>query len=471
MNDFGTILRNDEERRDLRRLGYLLGIACLMIIIWPPSNPEERYWSQTTWHVGQDQMVPAERANAEADAVVKEAQQTLRAGTLTVEKIVSFQKRLVWLESHAEQHGPNPRPGKSYVHQIHMSGFAEVRRIFLTQWDREKDRLNSQTFSDYLGADPEYKAAQEFKASTTESNAWQVAGRYVIRYLLTLPLGFLLCVITYALAERKKFGFAAVMIMNHPKRIVLYPIGIIACAIGGPNYDDYRRNTKRLVSALGYATAASMSLFSGGVAMAQTVKKETKKKDKSFSLQLDTRVIGATDGPPLVFNRATFNGKGWAIDNISTDKPATGSWYNELGIARRIVKTSRTTVNLGGVFSTDSGGTQKVMAGVQYFRAGPRSVIAVPAARLEKTVGGPWAMFFAGNPLFKFGRDGIASRFALSPDISGRKTLGKPFTWTAGLGLVAFPRKGKGDRTEVALLRTSAAQWQIRGRWIVNFAF
>ncbi len=468
MDDFGTISRTDDERRDLRRIGYLLGIACLMIIIWPPSNPEEHYWSQTTWHVSQDQMVPAERGNAEADAVVKEAQQMLRAGTLTVEKLVNHQKRLAWLESHAEQLGPHPRPSKGYMSNLHMGDFAEVRRVFLNQWDWKKDRLNSHAYSDYLDADPEYKAAREFKASTTRSNGWQVAGRYAIRYLLTLPLGFLLCVITYALAERKKIAFATVMIANHPKRIALYPLGMVACAIGGPNYDDYRRNSRRLVSGLGYATAASMSLFSGGVAMAQTVKKDTKKKDKSFSLQLDTRVTNPTDGPPMVFNRTTITTKKWAADMITVSTPDKGSWYHETGISRSVVKKPKKTVNLGGIVSTGSTGTQQIMLGMQYFHAGSKGVMAVPVARAEKTLGGRWAFAIAANPIVKLGR---VSRLALMPDVSGRKTLGKPLAWTAGLGIDVFPRKGKGDRAEVALLRTSAHAWQIRGRWVLNFAF
>ena len=212
--------------------------------------------------------------------------------------------------------------------------------------------------------------------------------------------------------------------------------------------------------------------FFGGVASAQTVKKDEKKKNSAYTLQLDSRVIVPVEGPPLsLFNRTTLNAKSWLVESISTATPEIKSWYNETGFGVKVVRTPNTTINLLGIVSADSAGTHKVMAGMQYFRSGPLATIAVPVIRLEKTLGGPLAFAVALNPLFRLGRQGTRNRLALSPDGNIRKTAGKPLSWTAGLGFDVFHRKGKGDRIEAALLRTSTRKWQLRGRYVVNFAF
>ena len=178
------------------------------------------------------------------------------------------------------------------------------------------------------------------------------------------------------------------------------------------------------------------------------------------------------EGPPAsLFNRTTLNAKNWLIESISPATPEAKSWYHETGVGGKIVRAPRTTINLMVIESVDSAGAHKVMVGAQYFRSGPLAFIAVPVIRFEKTLGGPLAFAIASNPIFRLSRQGIRNRLALSPDGLIRKTLGKPLAWTAGLGFDIFPRKGRGDRIEAALLRTSTQQWQLRGRYVVNFAF
>ena len=454
-----------------RVLGYI-AVAILVIyvavIFWPPLDTSLRYKSVTIYHVTQDQMVPFEKAIAEADSIIMEARHLSAREELTPDRLFRFQKRMRWLDKHAEQYGPQPKQGRFFMGFRKMTELAGIRDS--DKKFRSLSRQEVQRYRNLFTTDPEYIQIENFVASTTMSN-WQIVTlRYVQRYMMTIPLGMITCFL-FILRKGGSTGYAASVIFGHPFWMAFYPIGIL-WVFGFADWEDYRKNVRRLVSWMSYATAASISIFCGGTAAAQTIKKDERKKNTNYTLQLDNRVIVPIEGPPpSVFNRTTFNASNWLVESISTAIPRTGSWSNETGVGLKIVHKPQTTVNVLGIMSNDSKRTQKAMIGMQYFRTSPLATIAVPVARIEKTIGGSIALALATNPIFKLGRKGVQSRLAFSPDVLVRKTLGRPVVWMTGLGFDVFPRKKKGDRAEIALLRTSSQQWQIRGRYVVNFAF
>ncbi len=451
-------------------VAVLLGLVCVAIVFWPSTDPSQRYWSRVTWHVTQDQMIPVEQARDRAAAVVRQAEKMSAEGTLTPEKLLELQTELVVIETHAEQHGPHPRPGAIYVSGMSsMSALAGIRSHMLRSpayfhADWSKRMLNNQKWLD----------AQAFKAKTTESNTSVVATRYALRYVLSFPFAFLMYVAL--LMRHGRSGVRAVVEASSFRcRILFYPVMSLVDAVTAFEFTsaDYQRSLRRLVSFVGYATAASISLFCGGNVLAQTVKKDNKKKGSLYTLQLDTRIVDPTSAPPTGFNRTTFNSKQWVAETISTITSASSgpSWYNEAGGGYKVFATPRSVFSLNAYVAHASGGVRKILAGGQYFRGSPRVVIAIPVMRIEKTLRGKIAVNFAANPLFRLAREGILSRFALSPDLSWKKVWGGGQSWNVGLGFAVFPRQSKGDRVEVAVLRNSAGQSQVRGRYVLNFAF
>lgn len=445
-------------------------VACALVLLWPSSDPTRRYKATTTYNVTQDQMIPAEQAGAEALKILDEGRHLSAKGELIVDNMFEMQKRMKRLSVYAEQYGPYPRPGMVFWDGASMSQLAAIRdgdpnfrNISREEFDRYRNLFNT---------DPEWLALESFSTSTTTSNLSAVTGHYVHRYIMTIPLGIIACILLM-LWGGMRLGHTLSKAFNHPFLMMLYPFGIM-WAIMLPYVSDrqYRQEIKRLVSWMSYATVASISVFFGGTASAQNLKKDEKKKNAGYSLQLDSRVITPVEGPPpSLFNRTTLNAQKWLVESISTTTPKTSAWYNETGIGVKVVRTPKTTISAIGIVSSDSKGIQKIMFGAQYFRASPIGVIAIPVARTEKTIGGPTSVAVATNPFLRFGREGVRSRFALSPDVFVRKTFGKPWTWTAGLGLDFFTRKSKADRIEAALLKNSSDQWQIRGRYVLNFAF
>lgn len=455
-----------ERKRVLSYAAVVLIAACALVLFWPGT----RYESVTKFNVTQDQMIPAEKAGAEALKILDEGRHLSAKGELTADNMFEMQKRMKRLSVYAEQYGPHPRPGMIFWDGASMSQLAGIRdgnpnfrNISREEFDRYRNLFNT---------DPEWLALDAFRPSTTTDNKQAVMQHYICRYIITIPIGVIVCVLLM-LRGNMPLGYALAKVFNHPFLMALYPFGIILTLLAPyVSSREYRQEIKRLVSWMSYATAASISVFFGGTASAQTLKKDEKKKTAGYSLQLDTRVIVPIEGPPpTLFNRTTLNAEAWLAESITTATPETGAWYNETGIGAKIVKTQQTTVSGISIVSNDSSGTRKVMLGAQYFRAGPMGVIAVPVARVEKMIDGPTAVAAAANPFFRLGREGTPSRLALSPDVFVRKTFGKPLAWTAGLGLDFFTRKGKGDRVEAALLKNSSNQWQVRGRYIHNFAF
>lgn len=445
-----------------------LTVLCILVIFWPPADPTLRYKSVTTWHVTQEDMVPSEQVAAEVAKLTAQITQLSDRGELTPERLFSLQKRLRWLVAHLEQYGPNPRPGHVLMDgamTMRFAGARDVSRQVQQYSEEEVERFRS-----FFRTDPEYLAIEKFRTSDTTSNWPVVPIRYVQRYMMSIPIGMFICVLLMVRGGQK-FTHALGIAFNHRLKMVFYPVGIFWVLLG-IRREDYQEGVRRALCWLSYAMAASISVFFGGVASAQTVKKDEKKKSSVYALQLDSRVVVPVGGPPpFLFNRTTLNAKSWLVESISTTTPETKSWYNEMGFGFKVVRTPRTTVSLMGIISNDSNGTHKVMTGMQYFRSGPLVIVAIPVFRFEKTLGGPISFTVAPNPLFRLGRKGIRNQLALSPDGNMRKIVGKPLAWTVGLGFDIFPRKGKGDRVEAALLRTSTQQWQFRGRYVVNFAF
>lgn len=444
--------------------------VCVLVVFWPSSDSGSRYTAETTYHVTQDQMIPAETAIAEAERIEEEARRLSENNELTVDRLFVLQKRMKRLSVYAEQYGPNPRVGFFFYNQMYMFRLVSVRDS--DPGYRSISKEEHSRYRKFFETDPEWLELDSFRASTTTDNKQAVVWHYIRRYMMSIPFGIIACILLMR-RDGVRLGYALVKVFNHPFLMVLYPFGILwslaAPYVSGP---QHRKEVKRLVSGVSYATAACISVFFGGAASAQTSKKDEKKKSDGFSLQLDNRVIAPVEGPPpAMFNRTTLNAKRWLVEAISTAVPETGAWSNETGVGVKIVRTSRTTVNALGIVSNDSNGTRKLIFGGQYFRAGPTSVLAIPVARVEKTIDGKTALAAVANPLFRLSGEGIGSRWALSPDVTVRKTFGKPVFWVAGMGLDFFTRKGKADRAEVAVLKNSSRQWQVRGRYVLNFAF
>ena len=98
-------------------------VSCAAIIFWPSSGDEP----QTTYYVTQDQMVPAEKAGAEAINILDEARQLSEKGDLTAGRMFEIQKRMKRLSIYAEQYGPNPRPGMVFLSGVAMSQLVSIR--------------------------------------------------------------------------------------------------------------------------------------------------------------------------------------------------------------------------------------------------------------------------------------------------------------------------------------------------------
>jgi hypothetical protein len=445
---------------------------CAAVIFWPSSDPSERYSSVTTYHVTQAEMVPAEKAHDEANSILAKARSLSAAGELTPDRIFALQKRMDWLERHAEQYGPNPRPGQGFYSTSARFELAAIRDS-----DPKFRALPSEEHKRYQNmftSDPEYQAIKRFWASETVSNEGAVAMKFLRRYTMSIPIGIIVCIFLmfwqgFALREALGYSFA------HPVLLAFYPFGmihILLMSAGFANWDDCRRGIRRMMTWPTYAITAAVSMFCSGTAGAQTVKKEEKKKSAGYSLQIDTRFIDPVgDSPKTVFNRSTLNTDRWFAEAITTVMPKTGVWYNESGVGPKVIHRPKTTLVAMGIVSNDSQGVRKAIAGVQFFRSFPLCSVMVPAARVEKVNNGDVGFTFVTNPFCRLGLNGLRSRLAIVPDEQIRKTIGKPATWLSGVGLGFFVRKGKPDRAEVAMLRSSTGQWQVRSRFILNLAF
>ncbi len=442
-------------------------MLCALIVFWPAASSQQ-YWHRVTWHVTQEEMIPVEQVKERSEAILHQANKAFTEGSLTVEKLVEFQGQLAWLSKHSEPYGPHPRRG-AYFNDMDMSGkLAGIRSDFL-----RGPKHFDVNWSKVLESNATWKSAAEFRPSTEESNAPQVVMRYVIRYVLSLPVAFVMLLVLLVKNERG-LGQAIVEAFSLRAKLFCYPFTVPFHLLFGIDYNpDYRRQAKRFVNFVVSATAASVSLFCGGAAFAQVVKKENKKKSSPYTLQLDNRVLDPIGAPPTEFNRTTFNSHRWVFESISTitSLKSQPNWYNESGGGLKIVSDKQAVFSINGYVANASAGVRKLLLGAQYFRSSPRVVIAVPVMRFEKTVRGKTALNFVGNPIFKLAREGLRSRLAISPDLSFKKVFGGPQTWAAGLGFDVFPRKGKGDRMEMAVLHNSAGQNQVRGRYVLNFAF
>ncbi|MBX4190346.1 hypothetical protein KW791_03580, partial [Candidatus Parcubacteria bacterium] len=335
-------------------------------------------------------MILTEKAREEANQLTAQVSELSNQGLLTPERIFGLQKRLKYVLKHLEQNGPNPRPGYVIMDGVILMRFSAERdssKQFKSYTKEEFER-----YQNFFKNDPEFLEIEKFWPSTTVTN-WKVtAARYIQRYILTLPLGMIICLILVA-RNQNSTGYALSYIISHPLRILIYPLAILKILWDGISgeRESYKQNVQRIVSWLSYAIMTSVSLFCGGVASAQT-KKESKKKVTGYTLQLDTRVIDPIEGPPsplTLFNRTTLNSKRWLVESISTQIPEKRTWAHESGFGLKLVHNPRTTVSAMGIVAVDSSGKHKIVGGVQYFRFAPTYTIAVPVIRVEKTLNGP----------------------------------------------------------------------------------
>jgi len=261
-----------------KKLPWIFLGLCVAIIFWPPADPSQRYKSETVWYVTQDQMVPVEKAIEEADAIIQRAHKLSKSGQLTPDALFQMQKNMKWLDKHSEQYGPNPRPGKSFLGMRAMGELAAVRDS--DKKFRGLGRKEHERYRNLFDTDQEFKKIEKFRASYSENNWPIVAWRFVFRYMATVPLGIVVSILLI-LQKGKPLSYALATIFSHPFKAVLYPVGILW--ILGFMDEDYIKNCRRLISWLSYAMAASISVFFGGSASAQTIKKDDKKKDYRYA--------------------------------------------------------------------------------------------------------------------------------------------------------------------------------------------
>lgn len=224
------------------------------------------------------------------------------------------------------------------------------------------------------------------------------------------------------------------------------------------------------------------------VVNAQTVTpKPDQKTTPRPTLQVDIRSSHFSDDKlpnPNLFNRVSLYERRWMLESITTASPNTppsptspknGRWYNEVGGGVFLTKTSSTWFSLVGYASQDQMNFRQVIVGGQFFYYSPSKlvIIGVPVMRYEQGLGDFSRRSFAvaANPIFKLGRKSIRNRLALSPDITVRKPLGKPLSWNAGLGFDVMVNKKNINRAEIAVLRNSLGQSQVRTRVVFNIPF
>ncbi|MBX4205112.1 MAG: hypothetical protein KW788_02915 [Candidatus Doudnabacteria bacterium] len=213
-----------------------------------------------------------------------------------------------------------------------------------------------------------------------------------------------------------------------------------------------------------------------GGAIAQTVKKAEgdKKKKTEHLLQLDLRdssflTAGSPPDPNLQF-RVSLYEKRWFVETVNTTTPRQKKFYSEVGGGVFLKKTSKTWLLADAFKSENQNNDRSLILGSQFYRFWPRITWAFPVLRYEHGITGPPTNTFAvvANPLLRFVRKG---RFGLAPDVNLRKTLGKPRTWTAGLGFKLLPGRQRSNSLEVGLFRNWQNQWSVRARSTINFAF
>lgn len=450
----------------------MLGLVCLAVFFWPPVDPSQRYWHKTVWHVTQADMIPAEQAREQAQAIVRQAQQMWENETLTPEKMLELDTQFLYIDRHNEMYGPQPRRGVAfYLPTTDQGNLAQVRRNLLTS-----SKYRGINWSKMMDDDPKWGEVHSFWPMEEHSNAGAVTLRYFLRYALTIPIGFLVFVVLL-LGESRSLAHAIVEAFSYRVSLLFYPLTAPFYAFDGFEYDSHHKQQARklgrhLVRAAGCVTAAAVSIFCGGNALAQVVKKPgNEKKSKGFSLQLDTRVIDPVSAAPeTLFNRTTFETKHVAAQAITTFNPKKGEYSSELDLGGKVgLFGGQLWIDSAWLHSSNS--PPKVTVGGQYFRRTPRMLIAIPDARLEIPRDGSKALFLYANPFFPLARDGIGQRLAIVPDLQFKKVFGGPRTWSVGAGFAFFHRKGKNDRLELAALRNSVGAWQLRSRYIVNFAF
>lgn len=452
-------------------IAVILGLVCLAVFFWPPA-PSQRYWHKTVWHVTQADMIPAEQAREQAQAIVRQAQQMWENGTLTPEKMLELDTQFLYIDRHNEMYGPQPRRGVAfYLPTTDQGNLAQVRRNLLTS-----SKYRGINWSKMMDDDPKWGEVHSFWPMEEHSNAGAVTLRYSLRYALTIPIGFLMFVVLL-LGEGRSLVHAIVEAFSYRVSLLFYPLTAPFYAFDGFEYDSHHKQQARklgrhLVRAAGCVTAAAVSIFCGGNALAQVVKKPgNEKKSKGFSLQLDTRVIDPVSAAPeTLFNRTTFQTEHVAAQAITTFTPKTGDYYSEVGGGLKL-NWGHSALWLDSYVINSSGAPRKITAGGQYFRLTPRMLIAVPDARMEIPRDGPKVLFLYANPFFRLARDGIGQRLAIVPDLQFKKVFGGPRTWSLGAGFAVFHRKGKNDRLELAAIRNSVGAWQLRSRYIVGFAF
>ena len=442
----------------------ILGFAFLAgYVIFHRVASDPRYYSKRTWHVPASELLAEELVRAEDKRVGTEMEALRASGVWNPTKLMELQRRSMRTGKYYNQ-----LPSSRYARGFQVMRYVGTRDDYVRVIAPCKVRLR-----DIFEADPEYMRLESLKAFTDESNGGAVFLHYLLRYMMTIPIGLVIFVLLMVRDGSRPLG-ALVEACSYRWCLLFYPFTALFYGLDGlHNYGRYEEQLRRAARFVGYATAVAVSVFcGGGIALAQAVKKSAEKKPKGISLQLDTRLIAPISGlPPTGFNRTTLTSRHFLVQAISTVTPTTGSWYNESGGGVKLIGTAQTSLFADAYLVNASGGIKRVTVGAEYFRSGAMVVIAVPAMRIEKTLGGPTALFLATNPFFRLAREGLRSRLALAPDVTYRKTFGKPRVWSAGLGFGFFHRKGKGDRAEVAVLRNSTGFWQLRGRYIHNFAF
>lgn len=443
--------------------GTAIALLLCALIVYPKKEEREGIW-MTTWYVSQNQLIPVEQARQERDALLALAQRLEKSGALDLDKMFSIQKQLIRLNRYAEQRGPNPRAGTGYSDNITVNMVLAIRdRLFEKVSEADRD-----AYSDRFDTDPELQTYNNFVPSTTTTDYVYGGKVLALRLILSIPFGLVL-IISVLMLDGVSPGKAIGIMLSRPLLALSYPIGVFAFMFG-------RRQTdlRQLTSFLVYATVSGVSLLFGGTAFAQVAKKDSGRKKETFPLilQLDARKSSPVGDPPSRFEMLRFFGHGWTGEASSTESVSSKTWTREFSMGWMMHRPAKGHMfNLLGGFNQNSRGVTNAVLGLQYFRAGPRLSMAIPAARIEKAKGGPWGVFAVFNPIYRFGVQNGWSHVGLSPDVSVRKTQGRPAILNAGLGVNWLFQKGKGNRLETAVLRSNKGQWMARGRLILNFEF
>lgn len=443
----------------------LVVLFVAMFCVFAPTGKQAKAMWSLTDNLKPADLIPYEQAYQRAKALSRVLNEQPISGRLYYQALKEHRTLWHFKEKDDEFVGEPWKRNRVPLHNILNNQFHQFNQWVSGMYSNPEQKLLA---TNLLAHDPEFQRIQNFRRYTYLYH-WGAIGEYVQFKLFCMVL---LSALFYAcLLMRRSDGINPLLELGNP----VFYLAVLSGPFGLLFYSaEAREQTRRAVKWVSYATAACVSGFAGAPAQAQTVKTESGKKSKTTAtLTVDVKNSSVAGSSPDSQSVRTSLYKGrFLAEQITLITPSASGWYNEAGGGVFIKKTPKTWLMAVGLVGNNNLGRRNLIAGFQFLRFGKRYTLTAPAIRYEHGLdGGNKSLSFVTNPVIRFGDAGVGNRVGVAPEVSLKKTFGKPIAWTIGAGVRVFPGKGRKNSVELGVLKNQLGLWSLRSRLTVNFAF